>query len=66
MLFLCAEFYSSKALSAVDTRDSERARGSAVTHANPEEEGEGALDKWSLTIKITLTSRSVTENEEPQ
>ena len=51
MLFLCAEFYSSKALSAVDTRDSERARGSAVTHANPAEEGERALDKWSLTLR---------------
>ena len=66
MLFLCAEFHSSKALSAVDTRDSERARGSAATHASPVEGGGGALDEWSLTLEITLTSRSMKGNDEPQ
>ena len=66
MLFLRAEFRSSKALSAVDTRDSERARGSAATHARPVEGGERAMDEWSLTLTITLTSRSMKGNDEPQ
>ena len=66
MLFLCAEFHSSKALSAVDSRDSERARENVVTHVGPAESGERAMDEWSLTLTITLTSRPMNGDEEPQ
>ena len=66
MLFLCAEFHSAKALSAVDSRDWVHARENVATHVGPAESEERTMDEWSLTLTITLTSRPMKGDEEPQ